>query len=147
MKAGYVRGVYSSAQVQRILQAFNDASCGEVVINVRPQNNHLFTRLLEKLAPGDTLAVWTLGCAAGSSSDLTKLIASLNAKRIGFESIAEGLAVPAGSALSSAMIAARIDRIRSTEERPARRPIRRHRTGGGLAASPAAPALVAAPAR
>ncbi len=147
MKAGYVRGVYSSAQVQRILQAFNDASCGEVVINVRPQNNHLFTRLLEKLAPGDTLAVWTLGCAAGSSSDLTKLIASLNAKRIGFESIAEGLAVPAGLALSSAMIAARIDRIRPTEERPARRLIRRHRTGGGLAASPAAPALVAAPAR
>jgi DNA invertase Pin-like site-specific DNA recombinase len=145
MKAGYVRGVYSSAQVQRILQAFDSASCGEVVINVRPENNHLFTRLLEKLAPGDTLAVWTLDCAAGSSSDLAKLIASLNAKRIGFESISEGLVVSAGSVLSPATIAARIDRLRSIEERPARRPVGRRPTGVP-ATSPEAAALVAAPA-
>jgi DNA invertase Pin-like site-specific DNA recombinase len=145
MKAGYVRGVYSSTQVQRVLQAFDAASCGEVVINVRPENNHLFARLLEKLAPGDTLAVWTLDCAGSNSNDLIKLIAGLNGKRIGFESIAEGLVVPAGAELSPAMIAARIDRYRSIDERSARRAIGR-RPASVPATNPEAAVLVAAPA-
>jgi DNA invertase Pin-like site-specific DNA recombinase len=146
MKAGYVRGVYTSSQVQRILQAFDDASCGEVVINVRPENNHLFTRLLEKLAPGDTLAVWTLDCAGANSNDLTKLIADLNDKKIGFESVAEGLVIHAGAELSPAMIAARIDRYRSIDERSVRRAVGR-RPASVPATNPGTAVLVAAPAR
>jgi len=126
MKAGYVRGVYSSSDVRRILDAFDHASCSEVVINARPQKNHDFKRLLQKLAPGDTLAVWTLDCAAPTSGDLVQLVADLNGRRIRFESISEAFVVSADSILSSAMIADAIDRIRSHGERPVRR-LPRHR--------------------
>jgi hypothetical protein len=113
MRAGYVRGVYSSAEVRSILHAFDDASCGEVVFNVRPQKNRLLERLIGKLVPGDTLMVWTLECAAPTSESLIQLILELNRKQIGFESISEGFAVSKDSNVSPSTIASRLERVRS----------------------------------
>jgi DNA invertase Pin-like site-specific DNA recombinase len=147
MKAGYVRGVYSSSEVRRMLDAFDHASCSEVVINARPQNNHDFRRLLEKLVPGGTLAVWALDCAAPTSSDLVQLVADLNGRRIRFESISEAFVVSADSILSPAMIADAIDRIRSPDVRPVRRLPRHRAVRPAPAARNEAAFLVASPAR
>jgi hypothetical protein len=144
MKAGYARGVYSSTQLQRMLRGFEAASCAEVVIDVRPQSGRLFRNLQEKLHPGDTLAVWNYECTAGGSTELTNLIVSLQVRGIGFESLAEGLAVPTGRTLSPATIAALIERA-SMKLLPLRRRVQPTVVGGG--AHPEAAVLVAGPAR
>jgi hypothetical protein len=113
MKAGYVHGVYSPAEVQSILKAFDEASCGEVVFSVRSQTNRLLERLVRKLAPGDTLTVWTLGCACAGTDDLVELVVRLNRKRVGFESISEGFVVSSESEFSREIIAGRLDRLQS----------------------------------
>jgi len=143
MKAGYVRGVYSSAEVRSIFHAFDGASCSEVIFNVRPQKNRLLERLMRKLAPGDTLMVWTLECAAPTSESLIQLILELNRRQIGFESITEGFAVSKDSNVSSSTIASRLEQVRSDPPSRQDQPTRRRWTPLAAAQNAAVRGLLA----
>lgn len=89
MKAGYVRGTYSPAEVKRILDAFAKASCDQVIFDESTHHSAVLDGLLQRLEDGDILVVWRLNCVASSLKDLIRFIRNLTDDGIGFESLTE----------------------------------------------------------
>lgn len=94
MKIGYARVSMTEATLQEQLQSLHEAGCQDVVVD--KVGEHVFdrfawSRVQEKIKPGDIIVIWRLDRLARSIKHLVECVNSLYEKQTYLVSLEEGI--------------------------------------------------------
>lgn len=118
MRIGYARISANDPDSRLQLDFLEAAGCSQVFrdecVSGSPSKRPALARALSALKAGDTLVVWKLDRLGGSLSELVRMVRDLDARDIGFQSLAESIDTTSSQgSLMSQLIGALADFERS----------------------------------